>query len=607
MCGLVGFIDKKKMLTSSAKVGDAMLTEISHRGPDSQGKYVDVDEGIYLAHARLKVLDLSENASQPMCYDNLILLYNGEIYNFNAIKSLLMKDGYIFSSNTDTEVLLKGWHKWGLRVLEQIRGIFAFVVYDTKSKLIYLVRDNLGVKPLYFLNTPEYFSVSSEAKAFCKLSGFQIALAKENLPEYLTYRFIQAPETLFKNIFVLPPASYAIYDMRRDMLSVSEYWDFARDDTFDGFSLADTQTYFDCLFREIIDEQLVSDVPLGLLLSGGIDSSMVSKFTRESWPSSNRDLVAYTVDFNEEKFSEWKYSSQIVNRFNLKAKRCIFCNRQYVQALKETNYQIDEPVSQPHTPYFYLLSKNIKEHLTVVFSGEGADELFAGYSRYSFFSEKKSYEEVEKFVLNSTRFLSNAFIGNLLGISEQEVEYLSGLKRRKLLQRYRGLFEGLKLAQILDLKTYLVSLLNRIDKTTMAFGVETRVPFLDPRMVLFGCNLPAEVKVKKGLRAGITKFWLKREVASLFGEEFAYRRKVGFHTPFKRWLRESKAFGSLRDVLVKDHNTDYLFDNTKIIYEWIDRFLHGDTSYQASDTAWIFLNLKLWHRSFIECRDFPRG
>jgi len=337
----------------------------------------------------------------------------------------------------------------------------------------------------------------------------------------------------------------------------------------------------------IIDEQLIADVPLGILLSGGIDSSMISLYLSKKFKSEGKELIAYTVDFEEKGLSEWPQVKQITQKFGLKVNRYNFNINETESCLARANYHLDEPVSQPHTPYFYLLSEKIKKTLTVVLSGEGADEVFAGYGRYSLFDLSPSDEEVIQFGLNSTRFLNSAIIAKLLCLDEEHSNYLATKKRRACLEKYGKTFDGVRLAQIVDLKTYLGSLLNRIDKTTMAFGVEARVPFLDHRMVSFGCNLPREVKVRKYNGEQITKYFLKKKVAKHLGDSFAYRKKVGFHTPFKKWLLHGPSF---KKRLLSNNHDDYL--NSDVVKTEYNRLLRGDQDYQCSDVPWIAYNLK---------------
>ena len=592
MCGLIGLIDKKGNIPKLRSVGERMVKRIVHRGPDKQDSFLDNEEDLYLGHARLKIIDLTENAAQPMNYKNLTLVYNGEIYNYKKVRELLSRLGYDFISNSDTEVLLKGWYEWGPQVLEKIRGIFAFVIYDQAVRKLFFARDHLGVKPLYYVHSKDYLCIASEAKAFVELPRFSFELSKQHLPEYLAYRFVQPPDTLIKDVASLPPASLAIYDIECDTLRISEYWDIKKDTQFDSFTEDDAIEYFEELFSSIIEEQLIADVPLGILLSGGIDSSMISLYLSKKFRSKGKDSIAYTVDFEEKELSEWPYSKQIIQKFGLKVNRYHFQDDETESGLVNANYHLDEPVSQPHTPYFYLLSEKIKKTLTVVLSGEGADEVFAGYGRYSLFDVNRSDEEVIQFGLNSTRFLNSTIMAELLGLNDDHLDYLATKKRRACLEKYGNTFDGVSLAQIVDLKSYLTSLLNRIDKTTMAFGVEARVPFLDYRMVSFGCNLPGNLKVSKLNDQLMTKYFLKRKAAKHLGTSFAYRKKIGFHAPFKKWLLQRP---HIKKRLLSN-NDNYL--NNKIIKSEYKRLMRGDQDYQCSDVSWIAYNLKEFTKQY---------
>ena len=593
MCGLVGLLYKNREGNNIETIGSLMLKTITHRGPDDKGYYFDSEVSLYLGHARLKIIDLSERASQPMKYKNLVMVYNGEIYNFKEIRNDLTKLDHVFYSDGDAEVLLKGWYEWGADMLDKIRGIFAFAIYNTHSKEIFMVRDRLGVKPLYYINTQKYFGFSSEIKTFFKIPSFSFKLNVGCLPEYLSYRFIQTPDNLVKDVFSLPPGFYAVYDMRTNGFIKKEYWRIEKKEEFKNISVKDAQEYFKALFANIIEEQSISDVPLGVLLSGGIDSALVTLYLREFYNCSNRHLIAYSVDFHDKELSEWQYTSQVIFKYNIDVYRYIFDDDKILrEAISKSNYYLDEPVSQPHTPYLLLLSEKIKENLTVILSGEGSDEIFGGYKRYEFFAEDRSFNEVEKFALDANRFLGDEAISEIMRTSIYEIEKVVSEKRKKIIEEYSG-FSPMALAQILDIKTYLVSLLNRLDKTTMAFGVEARVPFLDHRLVEFGINLPTNVKVNLVDDSRVTKYFLKDMVHKLFGADFAFRRKVGFHVPFREWMRN---YLFIKQTVLKEDRDLSL--NERWIRREFTKFLEGEQNYQCSDVGWIIYNLKEFLNAF---------
>ena len=580
MSGIFGIYSKKIHPNKLEKIAVYGVNSIGHRGPDAIGVVALHKNALWFAHSRLSILELSDLGAQPMKFRELAITFNGEIYNYKDIRSDLETRGYIFSSNSDTEVLIKAWYEWGAESLKLLRGMYAFAIYDERSQDLFLVRDQIGIKPMYFIKNVDFIAFSSEIKGFGGIPQFNFEVDREALPEYLSYKFVMAPNTILKNVKVVRPGCYLKINLQSGSVMERQYWDFQESTEYMEMEEGEAIESFNFLFSESIREHSISDVEVGILQSGGIDSTLIAKyFFQIVDPKSAR---AYMVDFSEGAISERQYVDRVIKMYGHKLDAYIFSNNEYDEALSDTTYHLDEPINHPHTPYFQLLFRRIKEQLSVVLSGEGADEVFAGYQRYAGITNTEG-------VLNSSRFLSASSIAQALSLTVEDVFERSNHGRLDLIKKYDDHGSLLRLQQKVDIKTSLTSLLNRIDKTSMASGVEVRVPFLDIRLVELGLSLPDHIKIKDGC---ITKNFLKKVIASEFGDDFAYRRKVGFHTPYHAILKRMNTF-SIYDL-------DALSE-LGISADWVNQGLHklsnDQLDYEVSDLTWTTYSLVSYIKS----------
>lgn len=554
MCGVVGVVSKNKKIDEPnlLEMRDSMI----HRGPDASGFFVD--EHVGLGHRRLSILDLSDYGKQPMTYENLIVVFNGEIYNFLEIKKELSDLGHSFLSKTDTEVILHAYKEWGNDCVKKFNGMFAFAIYDMQNGKIIIVRDRLGIKPLYYYvdSKNETLIFSSEIKAITKYSSYESHINKEMLFDFFRYSFVPGEDTLFAGVKELLPGQMmfsSIFDPCK--ISFESYWDLPIGSSVD--SLEQASEKIDTLLREIVKSQLISDVKVGVQLSGGLDSSLVANYAQEASPHIN----SISVDVTEGGLSERKYAEYVAEKFNLNSHFLNLQSDNFSEHLERVLYIFDEPLPHANSLGIYLLSKYAKENVTVLLSGEGADELFCGYTRYK---ELKAYNWISKIPFAAVRnkiankVLGNCYYNYLTEIQKKPFDdfYIKNVYNcvsKKDLQKIftenvkisdnnsylRLVLEKVKGRGIVnaasgyDLKNYLVSLLHRQDRMSMAFSIENRVPFLDHRLVEYVYALPQSYKLK----GDITKYILKKIGLKYFDDAFVYRAKQGFPISIENWLK----------------------------------------------------------------------
>ncbi|MGH8233156.1 MAG: XrtA/PEP-CTERM system amidotransferase [Rhodanobacteraceae bacterium] len=570
MCGLAGSVLANRGDRVNEKILLAMRDAQLHRGPDEAGLYLG--EGVGLGHRRLSIIDLS-HGQQPMVDEaaGLALIYNGELYNFQSLKAELEAQGVVFRSNSDTEVLLRAWQHWREGCLKRLRGMFAFAVWDMRDERIYLSRDHIGIKPLYYGFTRHGDLVfASELKGLLAHPGVERSVDPHALEEYLAFGYVPDPKSIYKGIFKLPPAHWLSW-RAGDLPPVPcAYWDLPfQVDNSTGLSEASSE------LRELLDDsvasQMVSDVPLGAFLSGGVDSSAVvasmSRLTREP-------VTTCSIGFDDSGFDETAYAQQVARLFHTKHFEEHVSAQDY--ALLDTLAGIyDEPFADSSALPTWRVCQLARKHVTVALSGDGGDENFAGYRRYRLHAWESS---LRASLLLSLRKPIFGLLGSiypkadwaprplrakttLQALAHDNVEAYfhsvsttSAAMRQRLyspafkreLQGYSALSvfrshaerapidQPLLLAQYLDLKTWLPGdILTKVDRASMAHSLEVRVPVLDHRLVEWASNLPPEMK----LRHGVGKFIFKKSLERDLPHKVLYRSKMGFSVPLASWLR----------------------------------------------------------------------
>lgn len=616
MCGIAGKYNFNGEPVEQELLG-AMQAQIKHRGPDDGG--MAAHENVGLCHARLSILDLSLAGKQPMSdrEDKLQVVFNGEIYNFQDIRRELERLGHRFVSKSDTEVILYAYKQWGPDCLERFNGMFAFAIFDKQKKELFLARDRLGEKPLYYFSDDETFVFASEIKAILADGTIPRLMSNQGLANYFAFGHSVGPETMYSGIKKLLPGHYMI--VSEHAVSVTQYWDVSKNTGEDkgfGYYLSETKNKLEAS----VVSRLVSDVPLGVFLSGGIDSSLVASFMEKH---TTEPLKTFSVGFGDggKEFNELTDAAKVAKHLRTDHHELVLKESDLQDALSKIVYHFDEPFGDAASFPLYLMSQFAKKHVSVVLTGEGADELFGGYRRYiaenspawfpllkavsplankglalvpglrrlkktaSAFSKKTDLERYASWI----SFFSPEALSELLneGYGADPLfmykEYVSLYKERNWLDT----------AMKLDQKVLLPDgYLEKVDKMTMAFGLEARAPFLDHHVVEFANAMPKKYKVS-GRK---TKVILRELARQLLPREIAEKPKHGFSVPTSLWLK-----GKL-----KDYAFEVLFDErTKqrgyINNAYIEKIYkqYAEKGQPLSDQLWLLLNFELWHRQFI--------
>jgi asparagine synthase (glutamine-hydrolysing) len=644
MCGIVGFKSKSHFKSLKDQLPEAS-NRLYHRGPDDAGLFFEESAGVGLGHRRLSIIDLSNAGHQPMSTDDgkLLISYNGEIYNFQEIRSTLEKRGHKFTSATDTEVLLKAYFQWGTDCLEKFVGMFAFAIWDSRNKILLLARDRLGIKPLYYHLSEDQHTLifASELKAIMGFRGFAKDVDPEAIPLFLHYQYIPAPRTIFKNTFKLLPGHFLIFN--GDTVRTKEYWHFpdvSRMNSTSGQNEEESLQHLDGLLTCAVSDRLISDVPLGALLSGGIDSSLVVALMQKVNTTPAR---TFSIGFKEEGYNEAPWAAKIAQHLKTEHTELYVSAKDALDVIPRLPDYYDEPFADSSAIPTFLVSHLTRQKVTVALSGDGGDEQFAGYVRYwstksmanGFYRfplpVKKALAKifgsipppwVEKSYLPLHRFLPQRLrVANfpdkwqkLIKMMEHtrvselyrmticlwSAQEISDMLSQALPQsRYEETFEEtvdwplLSRLMRVDQKTYLPdAMLTKVDRASMAASLEVRVPLLDHRVVEFSAALPESFKYK----SGTGKYLLKKLLAKYLPIELFERPKMGFGVPIDRWLRfELKNL--LLDYLSAERLEREGFFNADLVEKKVKEHLDGRTNHQYR--LWSLLMWEMWKERWL--------
>lgn len=647
MCGITGIVDFDRG-NQAREILRKMTTTLEHRGPDGEGSY---SEGcVHLGHRRLSIIDI-ESGQQPMSNEDgtIWITYNGEIYNFHELRKDLLEKGHQFKTSSDTEVIVHAYEEYGLQAIQSFRGMFAFALWDSRKQHLVVARDRLGKKPLYYYFNDGKFVFASEMKAILQDSSIKRELDIRSLGDYLTYGYVPFPKTIFKNIHKLPPAhllvvtlgeqpippdfgnkeSSSIHQSTNLTLSSCEYWDV---NFHSNLSLSEDEWLYQLeeVLLQSIEMRLISEVPLGAFLSGGIDSStIVALMSRLS----NRPVKTFSIGFEDQNFSELKFASMIASRFQTDHHELII-RPDAVDALDKLSWQFDEPFADPSALPTYYVSKIAREHVTVILSGDGGDEGFAGYGRYNHYLK---FDWVEKIPLSLRRclfggaasLLPHGFKGKgiLQNLSEDSfrrfanvVTFATPTFLDQLLHDNTGAelnktasqdkakpvydflhhyfykkpdIDTLSRLQYVDIKTYLAEdILTKVDRTSMFCSLETRAPLLDHKLMEFIATMPPTLRIKNGIQ----KYILKKLMAKYLPPTILERRKMGFDMPLSSWFR--KDFSVLaKDILFSQESRQRnIFD-----LDSIDNLLsiHQKAGRDVSPNLWSLVFFEKWCQNWL--------
>ncbi len=612
MCGFVGFTDFKHKYENKGEILLEMSERIIHRGPDMAGEYID--ENVALGFRRLSIIDLSENACQPLYNEDktVAVIFNGEIYNFMEIRKELIAAGHTFVTEGDSEVLVHAYEQYGTGLLSRLRGMFAFVIYDKKENLLFGARDIFGIKPHYYYVTDDgELLFGSEIKAFLDFPGFHKEVNRDALRPYLTFQYSYGTDTFFKGVKKLEPATYYVY--KNGELSFGRYWDEefeAENKSFDEYV-----EIIDKTVNESVAAHRISDVKVGSFLSGGVDSSYITACLMPD--------KTFSVGFieGEGKFNETTYAAELSDKLQIENYKKIITPDECFEKFSEIQYHMDEPQSNPSSVPLYFLAKLAREHVTVVLSGEGADEIFAGYDWYADTKEVKKFKKIvpgcvrrllatmvkplppfkgKSFILRSSGRPEDYFFGEALVFSAKEApEYLSESCRGGksaydvVMDVYREVSDKDELTkkQQLDMKLWLPGdILLKADKMSMAHSLELRVPFLDKVVMEMAEKIPHEYKVNEK----DTKYVFRKAANKTLPDEWADRKKQGFPVPIRFWLREEKYYNIVKEYFTSDYAKEF-FDTTKINALLDDHYAGKANNGRKVWTVFTFL---VWYKRF---------
>ncbi|OIO80493.1 MAG: asparagine synthase (glutamine-hydrolyzing) [Candidatus Omnitrophica bacterium CG12_big_fil_rev_8_21_14_0_65_43_15] len=627
MCGICGKININNPASPVTEgLIRSMCGVLKHRGPDDSGIYINGAVG--LGHSRLSIIDLSPAGRQPMSNEDntLWLVLNGEIYNFIELRKGLEAKGHKFKSHTDTEVILHLYEEKGVDCLKDLRGMFAFALWDEKRKSLFLARDRVGKKPLCYANVNGSFLFASEMKSILQDPDVKADVDLRMIPYYLTYGYTPSPCTMFKGIKKLQPAHYLLY--QKGNIEIKRYWqlDFSKKTVLDEKECAAQVLVH---LEEAVKVRLISDVPLGAFLSGGIDSSAVVAMMARNM---SKPVKTFSVGFEEASHSELSFARIVAKAFGTDHREYIV-KPDAMHILPKLIWHYNEPYADSSAlPSFYV-AKMTRQDVTVALNGDGGDENFAGYIRYmaTRVSEKvphgisKAMAFAFRNGLNNTmrsnrlfskiiRFASVAsqptrerYYNWIIIFRDREKEFLYTDSFKKMLQHenppfsyMNGLFEacaGLEVVDSLlyaDINSYLPEdLLVKMDIASMANSLEARSPFLDHKFMEFCASVPSGLKIKRG----VLKYILKKSLNGILPDEILRRGKMGFGVPIDNWFRkELKNY--CYEILLSDKCVRRGFFRK----EYVKKILDDQSQYKSNsgDKIWALLNLELWHRIFID-------
>jgi len=631
MCGIAGLAATGGVGADAVERVTAMRDVVAHRGPDDAGMHAD-DHAV-LGHRRLSIVDLATGA-QPIANEDgtIHVVFNGEIYNHGSIRPDLEQCGHRYRTTSDTETIVHAYEQWGDACVDRLRGMFAFAIWDAPKQRLLLARDRLGIKPLYWTRQGDTLLFGSEIKSLFA-SGLVEARARlAGIPELLGTRFVTGPDTLFEAVHSLLPGHQLVFE--RGNVRIRKYWDLPTAataiETNSGPQIADGDVVarFRELFEESVRLRLMSDVPLGMFLSGGLDSSAIAAVMSRLI---DRPLQTFSVAFRERAFNELQYSREVASAIGAESHEVVVGDGDFFDALPRLVWHEDEPIAHPSSVPLYFVSALARNHVKVVLTGEGSDEMLAGYGKYVRTTWNWRAADIYSRLpaaLRSTvaRGLTHApasiqrysarsfltvphvpeamFFDNFAGVRLAEQRELLSRDLREaatLDSAYGGAAahfrnaRGTLLDRLLyaDAKAYLVELLMKQDQMSMAASIESRVPFLDHRLVEFVARLPDRWKAS-GFQ---TKRILREAMKGILPEVILNRPKMGFPVPFGTWTRGAWN-GVARDLLLDRRTRERGLIDPSAVDRLLRRHAAGATN--GADRIWSLLNLEIWYRTFID-------
>lgn len=601
MCGIVGFIDKSK---DKKKIIKDMADLIIHRGPDSDGYYVD--DNIALGFRRLSIIDLG-TGSQPIFNEekDKVIIFNGEIYNYQTIKEDLLAKGHKFTTKADTEVILHGYEEYGEKILNKLRGMFSFVIYDIKTKELFGARDFFGIKPFYYYIDDDVFMFGSEIKSFLGNPNFKREFNKEMLPLYLSFQYSALEDSFFKNVYKLKPGCYFKY--KDGKFKLEKYYNLELE-PYEDRSFDDFKDGIRDLLNDSVEAHKVSDVEVGSFLSSGVDSSLIATIS-----SVNK---TFTVGWDNNNYSEIDYAKDLSKKIKVKNISKKISKSEYFEKFPMIQYYMDEPLADPSAIALYFVAEIASKHVKVCLSGEGADEIFGGYNIYQEPFTVSWYYKIPfpirkfigvlatpfrnhsgfNFLIRRGKKIEDRYIGNAFIFDTYEIDKVLNYKSNK---KYTDLtkpyykhcknYDDVMKMQYIDFNFWLVGdILLKADKMSMANSLEVRVPYLDRVLVDYARHLPTKYKVNEK----VTKYAFREVAKEVLDKKVANKKKLGFPVPIRVWLREEDTYNLVKNTFLEGSE----FFNTKYLIKLLDD--HKNEKRDNSRKIWTIYTFLVWYKQY---------
>ena len=633
MCGIAGFVDFNNR--SSIVNAKEMALALPHRGPDGQGEafYETATCQLGLGHRRLSIIDLSTSANQPMHYDGLHLIFNGEIYNYNEIREELIKLGHSFTTHSDTEVILHSWRQWDEKAIDQWRGMFAIVLFDEKNNQLVCIRDRAGVKPLNYFYKHGSFLFGSEFKALMAHPAFEKNINPDAVASFLQYGYVSSPHCIFQDTYKLPAGHLLYLNLSTKEVSIKQYWN-----VYDYYnkpklkiSLPDAINETERILLESFQYRMVADVPVGVFLSGGYDSSCVTALLQSN---STEKIKTFTIGSTDNKMDEAPFAKQIADHLGTDHTEYYCSVKEALSIIPDLPYYYDEPFADSSAIPTILVSRMARKKVTVALSADAGDEIFAGYNRYDYISRygnklkaipqpirKLAAASMERVSSTSIPILRNkpnfhsrydklknllrdpspsALLKNLNQVfTEKDISKLFNKDTKVLTTLHtstelkKEYYDALSFMMAVDYQTYMVDdILQKVDRATMSCSLEGREPFLDQHIIEWAAQLPADYKYKDGQK----KYILKQIVHQYIPKEIMERPKMGFGIPVESWLAHE-----LKDLVQEYLGTDSIekhqLFNKEEVRTLCNDFFNGRKEKYLK--IWYLLMFQMWYEKWM--------
>ena len=616
MCGICGYVSN---ISFDKRILEDMNNSMVHRGPDDAGLIEFSQKNIYygMAQRRLSIIDLSSLGHQPMTSidGNIIIIFNGEIYNYLELKEALINKGYKFRSNTDTEVIIVAYQEWGIHCLKKFNGMFVFALYDRNHDELIIARDRIGKKPLYYYHRNNTFIYGSELKVLMQHPFFQKEIRLDIIPRYLYHQYIAAPDTIYKNTYKLEAGSYLVW--KNGTLKVNRYWDLIA--RYNNLSLQLNLDYQEAksklhnLLVDSVQKRMISDVPLGAFLSGGIDSSLVTAIAQNN---SSTSMKTYSIGFSDPKYDESKYALKIASYLGTNHTQVEINEMDILSLVEGIPHYYDEPFSDASQIPTMLVSRLAKQDVTVALSGDGGDELFCGYNIYDNLPMAQKLDGIGSLLYRIIARMPDKFINRIpqraraiimnrdIRTKTQLHYHMTDDITKQLVKGHckeiqYPIEESFPLSNwqmrrmLLDMQTYLPEdILTKVDRASMRYSLEARCPLLDYRIIEYSFRLPHSYKYNKRIK----KYILKDIAYDYIPKELLDRPKMGFGIPIANWLRTSLA-GKLQSFSEKHKIDKQGIFEYKVLEKILNNFKHKQNSFDH--VIWAYYIFQLWYDYYV--------